>query len=77
LRAVAAVFAGTIVGSVSSMLGVAGGELIIPILIFAFGADIRTAGTASVLISLCCKGGPPIRLEDVCAIRARALYGRR
>jgi uncharacterized membrane protein YfcA len=34
------------------MLGVAGGEFIIPILIFIFGADIRTAGTASVLISL-------------------------
>ena len=34
------------------MLGVAGGEFIIPILIFVFGADIRTAGTASVLISL-------------------------
>jgi uncharacterized membrane protein YfcA len=52
LRAVAAILAGTIVGAVSSMLGVAGGELIIPILIFAFGADIRTAGTASVLISI-------------------------
>ena len=52
VRAIAAVIAGTMVGAVSSMLGVAGGELIIPILIFIFGADIRTAGTASVLISL-------------------------
>ncbi|CAN0500270.1 unnamed protein product, partial [Phaeothamnion confervicola] len=52
VRAIAAVISGTIVGAVSSMLGVAGGELIIPILIFIFGADIRTAGTASVLISL-------------------------
>jgi uncharacterized membrane protein YfcA len=52
LRAVAAILAGTIVGAVSSLLGVAGGELIIPILIFVFGADIRTAGTASVLISI-------------------------
>ena len=52
VRAMAAVIAGTIVGAVSSMLGVAGGELIIPVLIFVFGADIRTAGTASVLISL-------------------------
>jgi uncharacterized protein len=40
-----------IVGAVSSLLGVAGGELIIPILMFIFGADIRTAATASVLIS--------------------------
>src|SRR5262245_66650201 len=44
--------AGLLVGTISSMLGVAGGEFIIPILIFVFGADIRTAGTASVLISL-------------------------
>ena len=51
LRATAAFTAGILVGGVSSLLGVAGGELIIPILIFAFGADIRTAGTASVLIS--------------------------
>jgi uncharacterized membrane protein YfcA len=35
---------------VSSLLGVAGGELIIPTLVF--GADIKTAGTASLLISL-------------------------
>jgi uncharacterized membrane protein YfcA len=42
---------GFIVGAVSSLLGVAGGEFIIPILMFIFGADIETAGTASVLIS--------------------------
>jgi uncharacterized protein len=47
-----AVIAGLLVGAISSMLGVAGGEFIIPILIFIFGADIRTAGTASVLISI-------------------------
>ena len=40
------------IGLVSSLLGVAGGEVIIPTLIFAFGADIKTAGTASLLISL-------------------------
>jgi uncharacterized protein len=43
---------GLVVGVVSSMLGVAGGELLIPTLIFAFGADVRVAGTASLLISL-------------------------
>jgi uncharacterized membrane protein YfcA len=47
-----AVIAGLMVGTVSSLLGVAGGELIIPILIFVFGIDIKTAGTASVLISI-------------------------
>jgi len=43
---------GLMIGLVSSLLGVAGGELIIPTLVFAFGADIKTAGTASLLISL-------------------------
>jgi uncharacterized membrane protein YfcA len=47
-----AFLAGLAVGSISSLLGVAGGELIIPILMFLFGADIKTAGTASVLIGL-------------------------
>jgi uncharacterized membrane protein YfcA len=43
--------AGLLVGTIiSSLLGVAGGEFIIPILIFVFGADIRT--TASMLIGL-------------------------
>ena len=50
---VAAGFAiGIIIGLVSSVLGVAGGELLIPTLMFIFGADIKTAGSASILISL-------------------------
>lgn len=40
------------IGLVSSLLGVAGGELIIPTLLFVFGLDIRAAGSASLLISL-------------------------
>ena len=40
------------IGLVSSLLGVAGGELIIPTLVLLFGADVKTAGTASVLVSL-------------------------
>ena len=43
---------GLMIGLISSLLGVAGGELIIPTLVFAFGADIETAGTASLIISL-------------------------
>src|ERR671921_266303 len=52
VRIVAAVLFGLCIGLVSSLLGVAGGELIIPTLVFAFGAGIKTAGTASLLISL-------------------------
>jgi uncharacterized membrane protein YfcA len=48
----AGVLFGLAIGLASSLLGVAGGELIIPTLVFAFGADIRTAGTASLLISV-------------------------
>ncbi len=49
-------FVGTVIGIgiglVSAVLGVAGGELLIPTLIFLFGVDIKTAGSASILISL-------------------------
>ncbi len=51
-RAAAGALVGLAVGIVSSMLGVAGGELLIPALVFLFGADIRIAGSASLLISL-------------------------
>jgi uncharacterized membrane protein YfcA len=44
---------GIINGLVSSILGVAGGELLIPTMMFIFGADIKTAGTASIAISIC------------------------
>ncbi len=52
VRALTGVLIGLGVGVVSSMLGVAGGELLIPALVYVFGADIRIAGTASLLISL-------------------------
>ncbi|HSG06293.1 MAG TPA: sulfite exporter TauE/SafE family protein [Nitrospiria bacterium] len=43
---------GSGIGIVSALLGVAGGELIIPTLILVFGVDIKLAGTASLLISI-------------------------
>jgi uncharacterized membrane protein YfcA len=49
------VVVGLPIGAVSSLLGVAGGELIIPALIFGFGAGVKVAGTLSLLISL-----PPV-----------------
>lgn len=51
-RVPAGILFGLAIGLVSSLLGVAGGEVIIPTLIFAFGADFKTAGTASLLVSL-------------------------
>lgn len=49
---IVAILFGIGIGFVSSMLGVAGGELIIPTLILLFGVDAKLAGTASLLISL-------------------------
>ncbi len=40
------------IGIVATLLGVAGGELLIPTLIFLHGLDVKTAGTASLMISV-------------------------
>ena len=37
---------------VASLLGVAGGELLIPTLVLLFGADIKLAGSLSLAVSL-------------------------
>jgi uncharacterized membrane protein YfcA len=52
IRLAAGIMFGLAIGFISSLLGVAGGEVIIPTLIFAFGVDVKTAGTASLLVSL-------------------------
>lgn len=52
LRLGTGVAIGVGIGLVSSVLGVAGGELLIPTLLIVFGADIKIAGSASILISL-------------------------
>jgi uncharacterized membrane protein YfcA len=43
---------GLCIGAISTFLGVAGGELLIPTLVFAFGADIHTAGSAALFVSI-------------------------
>ena len=43
---------GSGIGVVSSLLGVAGGELLIPTFVLVFGADMKVAGTASLCVSL-------------------------
>lgn len=48
----AGVFAGFIIGVIAALLGVAGGEFLIPTLILLFGADIKLAGSLSLAVSL-------------------------
>jgi uncharacterized membrane protein YfcA len=48
----AGVAAGFGIGVVASLLGVAGGELLIPTLVLLFGIDIKMAGSLSLAISL-------------------------
>ncbi|MFN3293346.1 MAG: sulfite exporter TauE/SafE family protein [Gemmobacter sp.] len=40
------------IGLVSSLLGVAGGELIIPVFILLFGVDVKLAGSMSMLVGM-------------------------
>lgn len=51
-QAVAGVAAGFGIGAVASLMGVAGGELLIPVLILLFGADVKLAGSLSLAVSL-------------------------
>lgn len=51
VRIIAGFLAGVVIGIFSSMLGVAGGELIIPVLILLYAQDIKLAGSISLCIS--------------------------
>lgn len=52
LQVVAGVAAGFGIGVVASLMGVAGGELLIPTIILLFGADVKLAGSLSLAVSL-------------------------
>ncbi|WP_428737969.1 sulfite exporter TauE/SafE family protein [Sulfurimonas sp.] len=52
LQITAGVLAGFFIGAVASILGVAGGELLIPAIILLYGVDIKLAGSLSLAISL-------------------------
>lgn len=71
LQAVVGAGFGALIGLVSSLLGVAGGELIIPTLVFIFGIGIKLAGTASLMISL-----PTVCAGLIRYARAGALFDR-
>ena len=51
-KIIAGVVAGFGIGIVASLMGVAGGELLIPTLVLLFGADIKLAGSLSLAVSL-------------------------
>jgi uncharacterized protein len=51
-QAAAGVAAGFGIGVVASLLGVAGGELLIPTLVLLFGVDVKLAGSLSLAVSL-------------------------
>ncbi len=51
-RVAAGVVAGLVIGVVAGLLGVAGGELLIPAIVLLYGLDIKIAGSLSLLVSL-------------------------
>lgn len=51
-QTLAALTAGVAIGIVASLLGVAGGELLIPTLVLLYAVDTKSAGTMSLAISL-------------------------
>lgn len=52
LRWVVGLVAGLVIGIVAAVLGVAGGELLIPTITILYGIDIKLAGSLSLAISL-------------------------
>lgn len=52
LRFVAGLIAGLGIGIVAALLGVAGGELLIPTIVLLYGLDIKLAGSLSLMVSL-------------------------
>lgn len=52
MLAIAGIVAGFGIGCVAAVMGVAGGELLIPTLVLLFGIDVKLAGSLSLAISL-------------------------
>ncbi|MBC3871705.1 sulfite exporter TauE/SafE family protein [Undibacterium oligocarboniphilum] len=52
MRWVVGLIAGFCIGMVAALLGVAGGELLIPTIVLLYGVDIKLAGSLSLVVSL-------------------------
>lgn len=52
VRLVAGLIAGFGIGVVAALLGVAGGELLIPTIVLLYGVDMKLAGSLSLVVSL-------------------------
>ena len=52
IRFIVGLAAGLGIGMVAALLGVAGGELLIPIIVLLYGLDIKLAGSLSLMVSL-------------------------
>lgn len=52
LRTTLGVIAGVLIGIVAALMGVAGGELLIPTIVLLFGTGIKIAGSLSLAVSL-------------------------
>ena len=51
LQVIVGVVAGFLIGAVAALLGVAGGEMLIPTIILLFGIDVKTAGSLALIVS--------------------------
>lgn len=51
-RTIVGVLAGVLIGVVAALMGVAGGELLIPTIVLLWGLDIKIAGSLSLAVSL-------------------------
>lgn len=52
VRTLAGLAAGVGIGVVAALMGIAGGELLIPTIVLLYGVDIKIAGSLSLVVSL-------------------------
>ena len=74
VQLVAGIVAGFLIGVVASLMGVAGGELLIPTLILLFGADVKLAGSLSLAVACAMRSLPPLQPDSTVACLAESLF---